>query len=189
MEWIKSILSGKVADDQLEAIITQINSEFPKHAVPKDKYNEASAQSKQQGEKVKELEGLIAGLKSEAGSVETYKQQIAKLQADTTALTEKYQKELSTIGKKTAVKDLLVKNKAHDDALDLLVEAYYAGAELDDKGAIKDADKLVEKIKAEKKGLFVAVKTDGNDKNPAKPTAGDDTALRSLFGLPAQKKQ
>lgn len=42
MEWIKNLLAKHTKDEKLstEAFLTELNTEFPKNAVPKDKYNE-----------------------------------------------------------------------------------------------------------------------------------------------------
>lgn len=181
MEWLKSILAGAVADDKVDELIAKVNAEFPKHAVPKDKYNEVSAQNKTLSDKNKELDDLMAGLKGKADSAEAREAEIAKLKADVEGTKQKYEQQIAQLGKRSALKDLLVKNKAHPDALDLLVESYSAKIELDDKGGIKEADKFLETIKTEKGGLFVKVEPDGNDKNPTKPNADVDLKTRAAF--------
>ena len=40
MDWINEILKSVVPEDQFEDVSKKINEAFPKHAVPKDKYNQ-----------------------------------------------------------------------------------------------------------------------------------------------------
>ena len=116
MEWIKSILAGTVADDKIDEVIAKVNAEFPKHAVPKDKYNEVSAQNKALSDKNKEYDDLVAGLKGKAESADAREQEIAKLKADVEGTKQKYEQQIADLGKRSALKDLLVKGKAHPDA-------------------------------------------------------------------------
>lgn len=60
MEWIKKILEqAKVEDNKIdiEGVIKSINTEFPKHAVPKEEFNKANEQLKTANETIKSFDG------------------------------------------------------------------------------------------------------------------------------------
>jgi chromosome segregation ATPase len=169
MEWLKELLTGVVDESKIDDVVKKFNAEFPKHAVPKDKYNETASKLSAAETQAKDLNEVVKGLQDKAKSAEDYQKQLNDAQAKIAEIQANADKQVKTLSKKTAIKDLLVKNQAHQDAIDLLTDAYTDVVELDDKGAIKEADKFLEKVKAEKGGLFKTVVKDGADKNPQNP--------------------
>jgi chromosome segregation ATPase len=79
MEWIKEILEG-IAN--AEEIMAKINTELPKHFIPKDKYNK----------KAEELDTLQSQIKERDAQLEEFKSQV-KDSAELTAQIEKLQSE------------------------------------------------------------------------------------------------
>ncbi|WP_339063570.1 phage scaffolding protein [Tepidibacillus marianensis] len=58
MEWIKKILDKHKKEDgtvDMDAAMKEINDEFPKNAVPKDKYNDISSQLKNANKTIEDL--------------------------------------------------------------------------------------------------------------------------------------
>ena len=58
MEWLRKILeNAEVKEGKLDvdSLMASINTEFPKNAVPKDKYNDISGQLKTANETIKAL--------------------------------------------------------------------------------------------------------------------------------------
>ena len=63
MEWLKAILEkAPVADGKLdvEALMKQVNAEFPKHAVPKKDFNDKTAELKAANDTIAELKAAGA---------------------------------------------------------------------------------------------------------------------------------
>ena len=95
MEWIKKILEqAKVEENKIdiESVIKSINTEFPKHAVPKEEFNKANEQLKTANETIKSFDGKFTeedikkikqDHKEELDKIETnYKTQIKEKEFD-----------------------------------------------------------------------------------------------------------
>lgn len=119
MEWLKSLLEGaKVTDGKLdvEALVTAINTEFPKHAVPKVTYNElAEAKKKIEGD-LKGRDNQLEELKKAAGTSEELKKQIETLQNENKSAKDKYEADLKDLTLTNAIK-VAVAGKVHDESL------------------------------------------------------------------------
>ena len=62
MEWLKEILVKHTKDDgtvDTEALNKEIKQEFPKHAVPKDQYNNIADSLKEANSTIKTLENKV----------------------------------------------------------------------------------------------------------------------------------
>lgn len=116
MEWLKTLIEKHTKDGVVnqEELIKEVNTEFPKHAVPKDKYNTlAETKTKLEGDisdRDKQLEDLkkidAAGLQEE----------IKKLQGENKTAKEGYEKELKDLQLANAIK-LALTGKVHDEDL------------------------------------------------------------------------
>lgn len=184
MDWLKDILAKFVEEDKLTEIIEGINKEFPKHAIPKGKFNEVNEELKVTKAQVDEVKKSMEEMNKELGTVEEYKTKNAELQTKIKTIEEETTKKVAQITKKTQLKELLLENNAHKDALDLLVEKYVEVAEVEgDK--LKNPEDLITKIKSEKGGLFVEVSSQSKEKDGNKKgnTPDVDEKLRGYFGL------
>lgn len=116
MEWLRKILEEtKITDNKLniEEIMKSINTEFPKNAVPKDKYNEVSEAKKQLETDIKARDKQLDNLKASVGDNEELKIQIATLQADNKTKDEEYQQKIKDLTMNSAIK-LAIAEKAQD---------------------------------------------------------------------------
>ncbi|MBU3208696.1 phage scaffolding protein [Clostridium algidicarnis] len=119
MEWLKKLLEGSTIKDgklDIEGLMKAINTEFPKNAVPKDKYNEVSEAKKQLETDIKERDTQLETLKKSTGDSEGLKNQIETLQADNQKKDQEYQEQLKDLKVTNAIK-LAVADKAQDTDL------------------------------------------------------------------------
>ncbi|WP_435575475.1 phage scaffolding protein [Clostridium algidicarnis] len=119
MEWLKKLLEGSTIKDgklDIEGLMKAINTEFPKNAVPKDKYKEVSEIKKQLETDIKERDVQLESLKKSTGDSEELKKQIETLQADNQKKDQEYQEQLKDLKVTNAIK-LAVADKAQDTDL------------------------------------------------------------------------
>jgi septal ring factor EnvC (AmiA/AmiB activator) len=82
MDWLKELIEKHTKDGVLnqEALIKDVNKEFPKYAVPKDKYNEVSEAKKQLETDIVERDKQLKDLGDKAKDNEDLENQIKELQ-------------------------------------------------------------------------------------------------------------
>jgi len=182
---IKELIAKYVDPAKVDEAVAELNKELPLLYIPKTKFNEVNDELKIAKEQLVSTNKSVEDLTKKASTIEEYQKQIEDLKNKTVELETNAKNQIATITKKTKLKDLLVENGVHKDAIDLMVEKYLPDTEVDDTG-IKDAKKLINRIKEEKGGLFVTVSTNSDDKGEGKgKPAGkpDDARLKKLFGL------
>lgn len=115
MEWLKKILEAATITDgklDIESVMKQINTEFPKNAVPKETYNGVSEQLKTANATIKDRDKQIEKLKEV--DPEKLQEEITRLQgenkAQAKAADEKYQALVKETGLKEALKSAGVKD-------------------------------------------------------------------------------
>lgn len=118
MEWLKKLLEKHTKDGKLdlEAFMAEAATEFPKAAVPKDKYNELSEAKKKLEGDLQARDAQLEELKKAAGASENLKKQIETLQADNKKKDEDYQTQLKDLTLTNAIK-LAVTGIVHDEGL------------------------------------------------------------------------
>lgn len=156
MEWLRKLLeSATIADGKLdiEALMTSINTEFPKNAVPKDKYNDISGELKTANATIKDLKKNNADNETLQNTIKTHETTIATLKAESVKREKEY-----------SVKGALEKAGATD--IDYLL--YKLGGvdklEVDSEGKIKDLDNKIKDLQATNATFFKAV--EGADNKP-----------------------
>ena len=93
MDWLKKLLEGaKITDGKLdiEALMTSINTEFPKNAVPKDKYNDISGQLKTANDTIKDLKKNNGDNEALQNTIKDHEKTIANLKADSVKREKEY---------------------------------------------------------------------------------------------------
>lgn len=188
MDWLKELIKDVVAEDKINEVIDSINKEFPKHAVPKSEFNNKLEEIKLLKKQSEDNKGLLDELTKKAENVEEYEKNLTELKSKYEELEKNSTQEINKIQKKTAFKELLLENKVHKDALDLLVNSQnLEELEIED-GKLTNTEKLIETLKAERGGLFIQETEDSTNKNENtdKAETGDND-LRVLFGLPPTK--
>lgn len=165
MEWFKAYLKDFVAEDKLDEAVEAFKKDvFPKNAIGKDKFNEQNEELKLTKQQLEDKNKAIESLSAKAESVDEYEQRITKLNEEYAEKEKDYQSKVANITKKSELEKLLLNHNAHKDSVDLLLGKYIDDVELDD-GQVKDADKLVERIKEERGGLFIEKKEDSTNKD------------------------
>ncbi|WP_449453289.1 phage scaffolding protein [Streptococcus suis] len=142
MDWLKELIEKHTAEGKtdIDAVMNAVKEEFPKHAVPKDVYNE-------QAEKLKAANSTLDTLKKSnkdneelQNELKTYKDKVSQLEADA-----------KETAKKQTIKDALINAKATD--VDYLV--YKLGdLEEDDSGKIKDLDQKIKDLQVNLPNFF-----------------------------------
>lgn len=85
MEWLKAILDGATVTDgkiDVDAVMKQVNAEFPKHAVPKKDYNDKVAE-------LKTANDTITDLKKDNGDNAALQQKVSDYEAEINDLKKK----------------------------------------------------------------------------------------------------
>jgi len=118
MDWLKKLIEKHTKDGKIdtEALIKEVNTEFPKAAVPKDKYNELAETKKKLEKDISDRDTQLEELKKTAGASEELKKQIETLQNENKTTREKYDADMKDLTLTNAIK-LAVAGKAHDEGL------------------------------------------------------------------------
>lgn len=197
MDWILKLIEKHTKDGVLdqEALMKDINKDFPNHAVPKDQYNSvAEAKTKLEidiKDRDKQLEDLkkvdAAGLQAE----------IERLQGENKTAKEKYDADLKELTLTNAIK-LAIAGKVHDETIvtGLLDKTKLI---IGDDGKIVGLDEQITSLKEGKAFLF---KTEENSQQqqqqkpgfnrvgnpPPNDQAAMDAAIAAAFGNTTEQK-
>ena len=189
MEWIKVLIEKHTKDGQLdqEKLIKDINTEFPKYAVPKEQYNTLAETKKKLDEGIAERDKQLEELKKI--DAEGLKAEIERLQEENKAATEKYEAELKDVQLANAIK-LAVAGKVHDeDLVSGLVDK--AKLIIGDDGKIVGLDEQIASLKENKAFLFKSEDETNQQQQQAGFKVGNphpnnqqaiDTAIATAFG-------
>lgn len=139
--------------------------------VPVQKMNDLLDEKKQIKQNLDNLSTELNTLKNSTGDVNALKAQIQVATDKLTTAQTEYNNRVTEIRKSSAVKELLTKNSAKHVEL-LVSKVDLTKVELDDKGEIKEASKLINPLKEEYKDLF------GVTKFKSSITSKDGTALK-----------
>ncbi|SFE11315.1 Phage minor structural protein GP20 [Paenibacillus algorifonticola] len=192
MDWMKELLKAAGFDvAKIDALISDVNKELPKHFVPKTQYNEMSEAKKKAEKDVTDRDTQIAELGKTAGASEEMKKQIDTLTAANQAAADKYAADLKELTVTNAIKTALA-GKVHDDAL-------VAGL-FDREKLVLDGDKIVgldDQLKGLQESKAFLFKTEdkggggqggfrvGGGGNGGGAPAGNDQ-LAAIFGVKTQ---
>ncbi|HHY42975.1 MAG TPA: hypothetical protein GX514_09085 [Thermoanaerobacterales bacterium] len=152
MDWILELVKKNMKDGELdqEALVKDINKEFPKYAVPKAQYNSIAEAKRKLEEDVKIRDEQLEKLKEV--DVDKLKEQIEALQEENRIAKENYEKELKEIQLNSAIK-LAIAGKAHDEDI---VASLIKRDELvlSEDGKVIGLDEQIEALKETKSFLF-----------------------------------
>jgi hypothetical protein len=186
---IKEIFTDATAE-QVKAFKDLLGKEF----VPNDQYSKIkdklTAKEEQEialNKQLTENNVLLKDLKAKAELTDEYKTKLDKASADFELLKVEGEQRLTGVQKVSALEKALRKSKASDDAVDLLIKDFkLEEIALDEKGEIKDCDKLIGAVKEKRPNLFIKTIADGGKPPDGKETdpTNDDSKLRRVMGLP-----
>ena len=189
MEWIKALIEKHTKDGQLdqEELIKDINTEFPKHAVPKEQYNTLAETKKKLDEGIAERDKQLEELKKI--DAEGLKAEIERLQEENKSAAEKYEAEIKDIQLANAIK-LAVAGKVHDeDIVSQLIKK--DELVLSEDGKVIGLDEQINSLKETKGFLFIEEKQDKQEEQPGFQKVGNeqpnnhqtmDDAIAAAFG-------
>ncbi len=191
MEWLKKLIEKHTKDGVLnqEELLTEVNTEFPKHAVPKETYNAlAETKIKLEGD-IKLRDAQLEELKKvDAAGLQT---EIKRLQGENKTAKETYEKELKDLQLTNAIK-LSLNGKVHDeDIVSQLIDK--EKVIIGNDGKIVGLDEQINSLKESKAFLF---KEDGDNNHhqqqqkgfqkignpPPNDPAAMDAAIAAAFG-------
>lgn len=172
MEWIKTILAKHLKEDgtlDIEAANKEIDSEFPKNAVPKDDFNSKLTELKTANDTINKLQADNKDVETLQTEITDYKSKVAELEAVQDA---------------TATRSILEKSLREAGAKDIDYLLYKMGdVEKADDGSIKDLDNKIKDLQANFTDQFEAkgnnsegFKTIENNLNDGKQSDPDLTA-------------
>ena len=150
MDWLKELIEKHTADGKtdIDAVMNAIKEEFPKHAVPKDVYNE-------QAEKLKAANSTLDTLKKTNKDNEELQNELKTYKDKVTQLEEQAKES----AKQQTIKDALTKAKATD--VDYLM--YKLGdVEVDEKGEIKDLENKIKDLQTNLPAFFQSTDPEDN---------------------------
>jgi hypothetical protein len=152
MEWILKLIEKHTKDGVLnqEALMKDINKEFPKNAVPKETYNTLSETKKKLEKDIADRDEQLEDLKKV--DAEGLKAKIETLQSENKTSKEKYEKELKDLQLTNAIK-LAINGKVHDeDIVSKLIDK--EKVIIGDDGKIVGLDEQINSLKETKGFLF-----------------------------------
>ena len=172
MEWIKQLIEKHTKDGVLdqEALFKEINQEFPKYAVPKEKYNTLAETNKKLEEDLKVRDEQLEKLKEI--DVDGLKEQIETLQEENRKAKEDYAKELKELQLNSAIK-LAITGKVHDeDIVSQLINK--DELVLSEDGKVVGLDEQINSLKETKGFLFIEEKQDEQEEQPGFQKIGNE---------------
>src|SRR5699024_8690860 len=154
-EWIKAILDKHIGEDgvlNLEEAQKEINTEFPKNAVPKSEFNAKIDDLKTANDTINTLQQENKDVDTLQTTINEYKDQITTLEAERADERKTY-----------AVKEAL-QSAGVSDVEYMMFKL--GEVEVDEEGKVKDLDNKIKELQESNPTFFTATKDDddtGND--------------------------
>ena len=168
MEWLRKLLEGaKIVDGKLdiESLMKDVNTEFPKNAVPKETFNDINTQ-------LKTANTTIADLKKNNADNETLQQTIKDHEATIKTQKADYEAKVRNLTLDGAIEKALSSSKAkHIDLLSTKIDR--EKLVIGDDGKVTGLDEQLKGLKETYKDLFEE-KISGIP--PANPEGGSGTS-------------
>lgn len=197
MDWILKLIEKHTKDGVLdqEALMKDINKDFPNHAVPKDQYNSVAEAKVKLEKDIADRDVQLENLKKvDAAGLQA---EIERLQNENKTAKEKYDADLKDLTLTNAIK-LAIAGKVHDESI---VSGLVDKTKLiiGDDGKIVGLDEQITSLKESKAFLFKEETTDPNNPNPkpgfqkiGNPPPNDpvamDTAIAAAFGNTTEQR-
>lgn len=169
MEWLKKLLEGaKIVDGKLdvEALMKDVNTEFPKNAVPKETFNDINTQ-------LKTANTTIADLKKNNADNETLQQTIKEHEATIKTQKADYEAKVRNLTLDSAIEKALAGAKAkHTDLLSTKIDREKL---VITDGKVTGIDEQIKGLKESYKDLFEESLGGKTPPNPESGTLGNNT--------------
>lgn len=192
MEFIKELLETTLKDSGVNAeeLYNKINSELPKHTMPKSKFNEVNEELKATKTQLTDTSKMMEELKTKSLSADEYQKELESWKQKYTQFEQEANSRVETLTKKTAVKEIL-NGKVTKSAVDLLLDKVDISTIEMENNTIKNSDALLETLKTQFEDLFVTTTSNSTVKdqntNTTIQTDNGYDETRRLMGLPVSK--
>lgn len=196
MEWLKKLIEKHTKDGVLnqEELIKEVNTEFPKNAVPKEQYNTLAETKTKLENDIKERDKQLEDLKKvDAAGLQA---EIERLQGENKIAKEKYEAEIKDLTLTNAIK-LALNGKVHDESI---VSGLVDKTKLiiSDDGKIVGLEDQIASLKESKAFLFKEENQNQNNNQkagfqkignpPTNDPAAMDAAIAAAFGNTTEQK-
>lgn len=169
MEWLRKLLEGaKIVDGKLdvEALMKDVNTEFPKNAVPKETFNDINTQ-------LKTANTTIADLKKNNADNETLQQTIKDHEATIKTQKAEYEAKVRNLTLDSAIEKALTSSKAkHTDLLSTKIDREKL---VITDGKVTGIEEQIKGLKESYKDLFEESLGGKTPPNPEGGTPGNNT--------------
>lgn len=171
MEWLRKLLEGaKKKEDgsiDIEELMKQVNTEFPKNAVPKDKYNDVS-------EQLKTANTTITDLKKNNGDNEALQTKVKEYENTIKTQKADYDTKVRNLTLDSAIEKALTGAKAkHSDLLSTKIDR--EKLLISEDGKVSGLDEQLKGLKETYKDLFEEKISGATPANPEGGTKGNNT--------------
>lgn len=171
MEWLRKLLEGaKKKEDgsiDIEELMKQINTEFPKNAVPKDKYNDVS-------EQLKTANTTITDLKKNNGDNEALQTKVKEYENTIKTQKADYEAKVRNLTLDSAIEKALAGAKAkHSDLLSTKIDR--EKLLISEDGKVSGLDEQLKGLKETYKDLFEEKISGSTPANPEGGSKGNNT--------------
>lgn len=170
MEWLKKLLEGaKIVDGKLdvEALMKDVSTEFPKNAVPKETFNDINTQ-------LKTANTTIADLKKNNADNETLQKTIKDHEATIKTQKADYEAKVRNLTLDSAIEKALASSKAkHTDLLSTKIDR--EKLVISEDGKVSGLDEQIKGLKESYKDLFEESLGGKTPPNPEGGSLGNNT--------------
>ena len=174
MEWVENYLNeiGIEDENKIEEAVELFKSEyFPKNAVPNDEYKKKSSKVEEleseldtAKEQLEQTNQQLDELSDKAEGKEELKNNLEQIKSEYEEYKEQEEQRLQQIKKKSTLEKQLLKSKANEDAVDLLINDFSLDElQLDEEGNLANFDEHLEQVKEKRPTLFGEVEISGNE--------------------------
>ncbi|MDR7856310.1 phage scaffolding protein [Tissierella sp.] len=163
MEWLKVLIEKHTKDGVLNSdeLLKEVNTEFPKYAVPKSEFNTLNDTKKDLEQQIKDRDKQLKDLQGKAKGNEDLEKTITDLQEANKATKETYEAKLKDITINSAIQTKLTDTKYPDL---LMTKFDKTKLSISEDGTVLGVDEQLTSIKETYKDLFIPVVT-GRDPN------------------------
>lgn len=175
-----------IEDDKVDEIITAHTDTVNALKEQRDKY-------KEDAEKLPTVQKKLDELQAQGDKKDPYKEKYEKLQVEFDTFKEGVENEKIKAKKNKAYRELIKKAGVSEKRIDAIMKVTNIdNVELDEKGEIKDADKIMESIKKEWSDFIVTESQKGADTTTPPTSTGGTTMtkeeIRSIKDPQARQK-
>lgn len=187
MEWLKNLVEKHTKEGVLdtEALIKDVNSEFPKYAVPKEEFNRVNDTKKDLEQQIKDRDKQLKDLGEKVKDNEDLSKQIKDLQVANAQTKSTYEAKI-----KDMTIDSAIKAKLNDTKYPDLLAGKFDRSKIvvSEDGTIAGVEEQLKNIKETYKELFTPTVT-GKAPNNAFARTGSKQITKEQFDKMSYKEK